>query len=140
MTSKNMKKRFGAFSLSKGFINVEQIIEALTIQVKENIEKKKHRPIGEILVDLGHMDNQEATEVLESKFEQRFGDTAVSKGLITLNQLIQAMTIQVRDETEKGKHRLIGEVLVDTDFMTPSQVQRVLDSMHGSHANIDRSK
>jgi len=129
MVLKKMKKRFVALSLSKGFINVEQAIEALTIQVKENIKEKKYRPIGEILLDLGYMDKQEIEKVLESKFEQRFGDAAVAKGFITLNHLVKAMAIQVKEEAEEGRHRLIGEILIDIGHVSKSQVLEVLDAM-----------
>jgi len=61
--------------------------------------------------------------------KKRFGFIAVEKGLITLDQLIEAMKIQVREDLEKTKHRLIGEILVDMGFMNPSQVDEVLNDM-----------
>jgi hypothetical protein len=63
MISKKKRKRFGVLALSKGFINVEQIIEALTIQLRENIEHKKNRPIGQILLELGYIKTQEIEEL-----------------------------------------------------------------------------
>lgn len=86
------KNRFGSLALKKGFINVEQIIEALSIQLKENIETKKNRPIGEILLQLGYINTKELKELLEPRFEQRFGEIAVAKGFINLNNLVQAMS------------------------------------------------
>ena len=67
MIFKKMKKRFGALALNEGFVNVEQIIEALSIQLKENIETKKNRPIGEILVQLGYINTKELKELLEKQ-------------------------------------------------------------------------
>ncbi|MBW2615951.1 MAG: hypothetical protein JRD02_07230 [Deltaproteobacteria bacterium] len=129
MILKKMKKRFGALALSKDFVKVEQIIEALTIQVRENIEEKKNRPIGEILLQLGYINSQEIKELLEPRFEQRFGEVAVSKGFITLGHLVQAMTTQVHEEAKSGDHRLLGEILIDLGFMTASQVNEVLNDM-----------
>ena len=130
MILKKRKKRFGVLALNKGFINVEQIIEALTIQLKENIERKKNRPIGQILLELGYINTQEIKELLEPKFEQRFGEVAVEKRFITFNQLLEAMTIQVKEDAGSGVHRLLGEILIDIGFMSASQVNGVLNEMN----------
>jgi len=129
MIFKKKKKRFGALALSQGFVNVEQIVEALTIQVRENIEERKNRPIGVILSELGYIKSQEIKELLEPRFEKRFGDVAVGKKFITLQQLIQAMTIQVQEEAKTGEHRLLGEILIGMGIMNPSQVNKVLSAM-----------
>jgi formate dehydrogenase maturation protein FdhE len=130
MIAKKRRKRFGVLALSKGFINVEQIIEALTIQLRENIEHKKNRPIGQILLELGYINTQEIEELLEPKFEQRFGEIAVAKRFITFNQLLQAMTIQVKEDAESGMHRLLGEIAIDIGLMNASQVNGVLNDMN----------
>jgi hypothetical protein len=129
MATGRMKKRFGALAMEKGFIDLDQVIEAIVIQTRENVEKKVWSPIGEILLQLGYMDAQQIKEVLEAKFERRFGDVAISKGFITLEQLIDAMTIQVKDEATKASHRLIGEILVEMGTLSISQVEEVLDGM-----------
>lgn len=129
MFFKKKKKRFGALALSKGFVNVEQIVEALTIQVRENIEEKKNRPIGVILAQLGYIKSQEIKDLLEPRFEKRFGDVAVAKKFINLKQLIEAMTIQVQEEAKSGEHRLLGEILIGMGTMNASQVNKVLNAM-----------
>jgi hypothetical protein len=122
-------KRFGVTAVEKGFVSSEQVIEALAIQARENVEERRNRPIGEILVELGYIKNAEVLKVLEGRFERRFGDITISKGYISLEQLIQAMTIQVREEMKKGVHRLLGEILMDLDLMTEGQVRGVLEEM-----------
>ena len=57
----------------------------------------------------------------------RFGIIALEKGFITQRQLGKAVNKQLSDDLERGKHRLIGEILVDMGFMTVSQVEEVLD-------------
>ena len=121
------KSRFGILALKKGHINVEHIIEALTIQLRENIENKKNRPIGEILLELGYMNSREIEELLEPKFEQRFGDVAVGKGFITLAQLLKGMAVQVKEDAENGGHRLLGEILMDRGFMNIAQVNEMFN-------------
>ena len=124
-----IKKRFAALSLNKGFVTTAQVIDALTIQIKENVLEKKHRAIGEILMDLGYMNKEQIQEVMDSSVEPRFGDTAISMGFISIDQLVEAMSRQLRKEADEGQHRLIGEILVDLDYMSQLQVQETLKSM-----------
>ncbi len=61
--------------------------------------------------------------------DKRFGVTAVEKGFITLDQLFDAMKIQLTEEIEKREHRLIGTILFDMGILSPPQIDEVLDSM-----------
>ncbi len=56
--------RFGTGAVRKEFITVHQLVEAMAIQVREDVEGKPHRAIGEILVDLGHMTPSQIQVVL----------------------------------------------------------------------------
>jgi len=62
-------------------------------------------------------------------FEKRFGAVAVEKGFITLDQFMAAMKIQVKEDMELAKHRLIGEVLIEQGFMDTTQINKVLKIM-----------
>ena len=62
-------------------------------------------------------------------FEKRFGITAVAKGYIKLEQLIEAIKIQVSEDVGHATHRLIGEILVEMGFITPAQIIEALDAM-----------
>jgi len=59
-------------------------------------------------------------------YEKRFGVFAIEKGFITPDELFEALRVQVQDEIEKGTHRLIGEILLDRNSMTPAQIDEVL--------------
>ncbi|MGD8229020.1 MAG: hypothetical protein PVH82_05400 [Desulfobacteraceae bacterium] len=61
-----LERRFGIVAVEKGFVSPKQIREALEIQIRENIEKKKHRFIGTILVDQGYMKHSQISEVLKA--------------------------------------------------------------------------
>ena len=61
--------------------------------------------------------------------EKRFGVLAVEKGVITANQVIDALRVQVMEDIEKGKHRLIGRILLEQGLITLSQIDDVLRSM-----------
>ena len=61
--------------------------------------------------------------------EKRFGVLAVEKGFITADQVIEALRIQVMEDIEKGKHRLIARILLEQRLITLSQIDEVLRSM-----------
>ena len=130
---KKIKQRFAVLSMRKGYITEEHVIEALKIQVNENIENKTHRPIGQILLELGYMNKRQLKDVMDMFIEPRFGDIAITKKFISANQLIQALSVQVREESKNGKHLLIGEILMDYGYMNPFQIRDTLDAMQ--HAN-----
>ena len=61
--------------------------------------------------------------------EERFGTIAEQKGYISWPQLLQALEIQIEENTKKGEDRFIGDVLCDLKFMTKLEVKDVLESM-----------
>ncbi|GAB4358502.1 MAG: hypothetical protein Kow006_27000 [Gammaproteobacteria bacterium] len=63
---------------------------------------------------------------LSDKYCLRFGQIAVSMGLITKEQLKQALCIQVDDEAAGRAHRLLGTILFDLGLLTTEQIDAVL--------------
>lgn len=61
-----LDKRFGTVATEKGFITIEQLFEAMKIQILEGLEGNKHRLIGQILWENGYMNTQQINEVLKS--------------------------------------------------------------------------
>ena len=59
------------------------------------------------------------------KYDKRFGMIAAEKGFITYEQLLEAMKIQIFENLVGNKHRLIGEVLLEKEYITTSQVDEV---------------
>lgn len=62
----------------------------------------------------------------KTKHKRRFGFTAIELGYITLDQLIETMIIQVKEELLSDRYRLIGEILIELGLMTPEQVDEVV--------------
>ena len=62
-------------------------------------------------------------------YEKQFGIMAIEKGFITADNLIETLKIQVEEEIQDKTHRLIGEILLDKGYITPTQIQDVLDSI-----------
>ena len=66
MALEDLDQRFGSIAVKKGFITSEQLIEAISIQVAENIKDNKHRIIGTILGDMGLLTIEQINEVLKA--------------------------------------------------------------------------
>ena len=56
--------RFGVVAVGKEYITVDQLSEAMKVQIEEDVGQKEHRPIGEILLSMGYMNPPELNEVL----------------------------------------------------------------------------
>ena len=65
MSKEHFEKRFGVIAVEKGFVTADQVMEAMKIQIKEDVEKSQHRLIGEILVSMGAMTSSQVDKVLE---------------------------------------------------------------------------
>ena len=66
---------------------------------------------------------------MKKKLRNRFGTIAVDKGFMSSKQLVEALAIQAQENVEQGKHRLIGQILLDQGLLTESQIDEVLETM-----------
>ncbi len=66
MSDYYLERRFGMLAVEKGYITAEQLLEAMTIQLKEDLDKKMHRLIGRILFELGYIQPFQTKEILRS--------------------------------------------------------------------------
>ena len=64
---------------------------------------------------------------MSKKNHKRFGVIAVEKGFISDDQLLQALSLQAEENLKSGKHRLLGQILLDLGFMTEPQIEEVLE-------------
>ena len=62
-------------------------------------------------------------------YEERFGSIAIAKDFITPEDLLDALKIQVQEETEKKKHSLIGQILLEQGVISGEQIQQVLSEL-----------
>ena len=56
----------------------------------------------------------------------RFGMVAVEKGFISPAQVVDALEEQVRYNFSTGKHKLIGEILLEKGLIDHSQVDQIV--------------
>jgi hypothetical protein len=66
MSDYYLERRFGLLAVEKSYITAEQLLEAMNIQLKEDLDKKQHRLIGQILLDLGYIQTFQIKEILRS--------------------------------------------------------------------------
>ena len=66
MSEGKLDKRFGAMAIEKGFITLENLLEAIEIQIHENMDGSDHRLIGQILWEKGYITSEQINEVLAS--------------------------------------------------------------------------
>ena len=66
MTEKSSGKRFSTVAIEKGFITKEQFVEAMGMQIENDLEGKEHKFIGSVLYGMGYMTLQQINEVLEA--------------------------------------------------------------------------
>jgi hypothetical protein len=65
METQHLEKRFGIVAVEKGFVKADDIVNALRIQVMDDIETGRHRLIGRILLEQGKLSLPQIDEVLE---------------------------------------------------------------------------
>lgn len=74
--------------------------------------------------------NKSEENIMETEhLEKRFGILAVEKGFVTADHVIEALKIQVIEDMQKGKHRLIGRIFLEQGLMAISQIDEVLASI-----------
>jgi len=66
MSESKLDKRFGSVAVDKGFITIENLYEAMKIQILEDLSGSVHRPIGQILWEEGYIRTEEIKEVLKT--------------------------------------------------------------------------
>lgn len=77
---------------------------------------------------MSHMKNRGQHRITE-EYCSRFGQIAVEKGFITVEQLKQALSEQVDDDISNRRHRLIGTILFEKDWITTQQIDIILHEM-----------
>jgi hypothetical protein len=66
MAVEKIDKRFGVVAVEKGFITPEQLIEAMKIQILENLGDTNNSLIGQILLEKGFITTEQIDEVLKT--------------------------------------------------------------------------
>ncbi len=65
MPRKSARKRFGYFSIKKGFVTEDQFIEAMRVQISNEQKGVKPTPIGEIMKEMGYITEKQINEIMK---------------------------------------------------------------------------
>jgi len=63
---------------------------------------------------------------ISTKYCVRFGQIAVEMGFVSKARLKQALCLQVDDDLTGKKHRLIGAIMFENDWMSNEHIETVL--------------
>jgi len=69
MADMNISKRFGCLAMEKGFITEDQFIKAMRIQISNEQKGVGHTLIGEIMKNMGIMNDEQVGEVIRDRLE-----------------------------------------------------------------------
>ena len=67
----------------------------------------------------------------------RFGMIAIKLGYIIRQQLMQALEEQVDDDLNGRPHRVVGAICFDHGWMTPGEIDKVLNAMFNARNKLD---
>ncbi len=67
--------------------------------------------------------------MVEESLDKRFATLAMEKGFINLDQFTEAMRIQATEDIAGVKHRRIGEILLEMEHISMSEVSEVLTAL-----------
>ncbi|MBI4614890.1 MAG: protein kinase [Planctomycetes bacterium] len=127
----------GKMALEREFLSKEDLHACIHHQENEAPD----RPLGEILVEKGHLKRgqleallSEQKKVLDQKDTRTgarrgdllFGKIVVARKLATPEQVHECVRVQEKYRTQ-GKSVSLGEILVSKKVLTPRQVKQILD-------------
>ncbi|MGD0281593.1 MAG: hypothetical protein ABSB95_04440 [Dissulfurispiraceae bacterium] len=72
---------------------------------------------------------------ITAKYSPRFGKIAVDMGLITPEQLKEALLSQVDDDLGGNPHRVIGSIFFEKGWMTYQEIENVLKELFNEMNN-----
>lgn len=66
----------------------------------------------------------------DDKYRALFGELALERGFVDAAQLYEALTVQARRKAEGKNDKLLGQILVELGFLSPDQLQEVIDHLY----------
>ncbi len=71
----------------------------------------------------------EIDKELSEKYCPRFGCIAVELGFVSSDYVKKALSEQLDDNFGNRPHRLIGRIMLDNGWMTPQQIELVMNQL-----------
>jgi hypothetical protein len=118
------RRFFGQYLLKQGYITAPQLLAAVEYQTKYNTR------LGELAVALGMITPFESAQInaVQVCEDRLFGETAVQCGLLTHDQLSDAL------ETQRNARVLLGQAIETLGYLRRSTI----DSAHGDFVQAEQ--
>jgi hypothetical protein len=68
--------------------------------------------------------------MVAEEFDMRFGNLAVEKGFITIDQLVAMRNSQFMTSMTEGSRKSIGMILLEEGFINMGQVNEVIQTLN----------
>ena len=120
-------KSFGEFLINEGVITPEQLEKALHIQNKEGL-------LQQFAIELGSLRQEDIpsiTAYMHSHPEVRFGEAAVSLGLLNASQLRYLLDMRTRRKVR------IGDILLREKLLSKEALLSALSRFHGKGQKLE---
>ena len=147
---KMLDKRFGELGVANRFVRPENVRQALDLQNDLFKRTRQSKLIGDILFENKQisqadktailltqdriadeylaeaMNDIAATEIEKISMNMRFGAIAVKKGMITIDQLNTALTVQEKEMAAGSPRRYLGEILQKMYHISGNDLTHIL--------------
>ena len=120
--SNGVRIRIGELLTREGLITSAQLEQALEAKKRQD----DYKPLGDVCVELGFLSPAELNQVLNKhKKRIQIGDLLVNKGIITQEQLGEALIVQ------KSSKKKLGEILLEMELVSEADLLRTLSVQIG---------
>jgi hypothetical protein len=109
--------KFGLYLKNKGVISADELVAALEVQ------QSKMVPVGQLAIEEGILTARQVFTVLCSQSDtphERFGEAAIDLGLMTRDQLMRLLVIQM------DRKLSLLEILIQQRAIAPGQAEEEL--------------
>jgi len=120
-------RKLGDYLLESDLITAEQLQQALESQTSSD------KKLGDIIVDMGFLTLGEMSMVLSRQMKDgyfpaksRFGDLLVESGIITEEQLEEALRLQEGKPGQKDKPEKIGKILETLAYVRKDEITEAI--------------
>ena len=139
-SQKRADSLFGQIAMRLNIISKEKLQEALELQRYA----KSHKPLGVILMEMGHVTQKDLEKIVEAqqamlaqasmrqkavKEDNLFGKVSIRMGFCTEEQLAECLALQ--EQLPKERFMRLGDILVIKGYLSVEQVKKITDTQKG---------
>jgi hypothetical protein len=130
-----MRMPLGRILIAKGCLTQDELKDAIDYQSR--LPRLAHRPIGEILVEMGYINRAQLDEALASQPRTEgspMGQILIKAGVIEEWQLSHALSLQY---TPEHAHKRLGSLLTELGYASREAIEEALEH-HYPHKQLPK--